>query len=118
MALAQRVYALLLAAYPARLREVFGDEMLQLFLDQLGAAHARGQLTRFYIRTICDWLRTVPAEHLADYRRRHAEDVPVPVHRLLRRGLVIAPSPAAALWIAAGVLAWRLLRTPHRETRI
>jgi hypothetical protein len=117
--LAQRLYSVLLHAYPARFRREFGGEMLQAFADQLGDARAWGGRARLYVRTFVDWLRSVPAEHLAEHEhRRRAEDTGMtPAHRLLLRGLVFAPSPSAAIWIAAGVLAWVGLREVNRGFR-
>jgi hypothetical protein len=113
----QRLYSLLLHAYPARLRTDFGGEMVQLFADQLGDARERHKTGRFYVRTFADWLRTVPAEHYSEYRRRAVADRPLtPVHRLLRRGLVFAPNPSAAILITAGVLAWRCVRKLQRRS--
>ena len=111
MAIAQRLYSMLLRAYPARLRADFGAEMLQLFADQLGDARQRHRTGRLYIRTFLDLLRTVPAEHYSEYRRRPVADrPPPPVRHLFRRGLVFAPNPSAAVLITAGILAWRCLR--------
>lgn len=111
MAIAERLYSVLLRAYPARLRTDFGAGMLQLFADQLNDARQRHRTGRFYARTFLDWVWTVPAEHYAEYRRRPAADrPPTPAQRLFKRGLVVAPNPSAAVLITAGILAWRYLR--------
>lgn len=114
MAIAHRLYSVLLRAYPARLRGEFGVEMLQLFADQLADARRRHRTGRFYLRTLLDWLRTVPAEHYFEYRRRPAADEPpTPLHRLFLRGLAFAPNIGVAVLISASILAWRGLRKLH-----
>jgi hypothetical protein len=111
MKFAPRLYGWLLGAYPARLRRDFGAEMKQLFTDQLAEAKTRRRTTRFYLRTLADWLHSVPAAHYTEYRRRQTEPRAItPTHRLLRRGLVFAPNPAIALCLTAGVLAWQYVR--------
>lgn len=80
--------------------------MLRLFEDQLEDARARGATLRFYVRTLVDWVRSMPSVHVAEFRRRLAEEPLMTWHRLLERGLTIAPNLAAAVWITAGVLVW------------
>lgn len=118
MVTVNRLYSLLLRAYPFRLRNDRGAEMLQLFLDQFADARERGETGRFYLRVLSDWLRTVPIEHYFEYRRRGAGNRSLtPVRHLLRRGLVFAPNPSAAIVITVGVLAWRCVRRLQRNLK-
>ncbi|MDQ6829869.1 MAG: ABC transporter permease [Gemmatimonadota bacterium] len=66
----ERWYRRLLALYPARFRERFGDEMLELFRDRerRGGEHA----TR-WPRLLLDVLSTAPLEHAHDVARRRRE---------------------------------------------
>lgn len=110
----ERFYSLLLRAYPERLRAEYGTEMRQLFSDQLNDARKRRDTGRFYARTLADWLRTVPAEHYLEHLRTGTKRPLTPVRHLLRRGLVFAPNPAAAVLITLGILAWGSLRRLQR----
>ena len=64
MRLSERVYGLLLKAYPRRYRERFEQPMMQLFSDQLRASNAPLKLTKLWLRTIADFLRTLPPRYL------------------------------------------------------
>lgn len=117
MSAGQKFYAVLLHAYPTRLREEYGAEMLQLFADQLSDARARGTVKQFYYRTLLDWSRTVLAERSSQFRLSRQSAPPAPIHRLLRRGLVFAPNSGAAILIAAGILAYRGIRKLNERPR-
>jgi len=64
MTASERIYHLLLNAYPARYRREYAESMSQLFRDQLCTAASAGKLLQLWIRTILDLARTVPARHL------------------------------------------------------
>ena len=55
-ALSRHVFALFLFCYPRAFRRRFGDDMRELFDDQLRAAHARGGV----LAVAALWLRTLP----------------------------------------------------------
>jgi hypothetical protein len=59
---AQRIFQLLLRAYPAEFRREYGPHMTQLFRDCY-RAEAR-QPGRFWLSTVSDLIRTAPREHL------------------------------------------------------
>ena len=62
----ERVYRSLLRLYPAEFRGRFGDEMVQLFADQLRDARgdeARAGTARTWLRTLGDLGVTAAAEH-------------------------------------------------------
>jgi hypothetical protein len=110
MSIGQKLYSVLLRAYPTRLRKECGAEMLQLFSDQLSDAKARGTVKQFYFQTLIDWAKTVLAEHFWQSRMNRQSAHPAPMHRLLRRGLLFAPNPGAAILITAGILGYRGIR--------
>lgn len=64
MRLSQRIYRLLLKAYPKCYRQQFEEQMALLFADQLRAAAASKKLARLWLRTLGDFLRTLPARYL------------------------------------------------------
>ena len=66
---ARRIYEALLHAYPDRTRLARGDDMAQLFTDQLrDAASLLGQ-ARVWVQAIADIALTAPREHV-EWRRR------------------------------------------------
>jgi hypothetical protein len=69
LAISDRAYRLLLVGYPASFRHCFGPEMAQVFRDCARDASQRGSLLRLWVRTLGDFLATVPAEHLAALQR-------------------------------------------------
>jgi hypothetical protein len=64
MRLPERIYRLLLKAYPRRYRRHFEEPMAQTFSDQLRAAPTPRSLAALWLRTLADYLRTLPARHL------------------------------------------------------
>lgn len=65
--LATQLYCILLRSYPSRFRADYGTQMAQLFRDCYGAEKRRGgpqRLVFFWFRTLLDFVRTVPQEHL------------------------------------------------------
>lgn len=65
LTISDRLYRLLLMGYPVSFRRRFGPEMAQVFRDCARDANQHGGLLRLWIRTLGDFLATVPAEHLA-----------------------------------------------------
>ncbi|MBZ5576595.1 MAG: hypothetical protein LAP40_08570 [Acidobacteriia bacterium] len=63
MRLSERIYRKLLKAYPERYRRQYEEAMAQLFADQLRAADTGRKLAALWLRTLGDFLRTVPARH-------------------------------------------------------
>ena len=59
----ERIYRILLKAYPRRYRERYGEPMAQLFRDQLRAANTFGKWARLWLRTVVDLALTVPARY-------------------------------------------------------
>lgn len=64
MSLSERIYRLLLKAYPWRYRGRYEEPMAQLFADQVRAADSWRKLARLWLRTLADLLRTLPARHV------------------------------------------------------
>ena len=67
-----RLYRFFLRLYPERFRDEFGDEMVELFADQLRDAKARGGLSvvRLGWRTLRGLATTAPSERLEVRRTR------------------------------------------------
>jgi transcription antitermination factor NusG len=68
LALSQRIYRVLLLAYPGRFRRAYGADMAQVFGDCCRHAlwcHGLPGLLRLWMDTLLDLLATVPREHLA-----------------------------------------------------
>ena len=63
MRLSERIYRILLRAYPNRYLCRYGEPMAQLFSDQLQRASGAGLLVRLWLRTMGDLSRTVPARY-------------------------------------------------------
>ena len=73
--LAGRVYSLLLRSYPSPFRTDYGKEMAQLFRDGYLREKRLGGLSRlafFWFRTLLDFVRTVPQEHLDNLRKENS----------------------------------------------
>ena len=73
MSAAERVYRLLLRAYPAGFRAEFGREMVLVFRDRRREAAARG--IRFWWDMIWDVARSAPALRLDAFRIRWEGDI-------------------------------------------
>ena len=63
MRLSQRIYRILLKAYPRRYRERYEEPMAQLFADQLRDAKTLARFVRLWLRTAVDLVRTVPRRY-------------------------------------------------------
>jgi hypothetical protein len=63
MRFSERIYRILLKAYPKRYLRRYGEPMAQLFSDQLHRANGTGPLLRLWLRTLGDLSRTVPARY-------------------------------------------------------
>lgn len=65
MTISERVYRVILKAYPAEYRREFGEPMLQLLRDQLReCGPGRWQVVRLWSRILADTLRSIPAMHM------------------------------------------------------
>lgn len=94
----ERIYRRLIRCYPAAFRARFGDEMVQLFGDQLRDAQTRRgstALSGVWLRAIGDLVVTAAFEHAQK-------------DRTLAHSLTIAPSRATRVLGLAGILggAW------------
>lgn len=88
----ERVYRSLLRVYPADYRQAYGDQMVQLFGDQLREA---GE-ARTWFRTLGDLVTTAASEHM----RRN---------RTVAHSVAVAPTPASRLLGLIGVLGGAVL---------
>ena len=73
---AERNYRRLLALYPKRFRQEYGESMAQLFRDQHNAAcreaNAAGRL-RFWLHLLADLGLTVGSEHFTEFKHIMSE---------------------------------------------
>jgi hypothetical protein len=65
----RKAYAVLLLAYPKEFRREYGPQMVQLLRDCERDAPTFLALIGLWIRTLSDFLRTVPAEHMQHLRK-------------------------------------------------
>lgn len=83
----ERVYRRLLRFYPVAFRTRFGDEMVQLFGDQLRASRAHDEpasTVRVWFRTLWDLAATAASEHGRERSVAHSLSVPpTPTSRAL-----------------------------------
>src|SRR5512146_2588761 len=100
MPLSVKIYRLLVRAYPAHFSDRYAEEMVSLFSDQLMDAGREGQVMRLWVRTMKDWLRSVPAEHARGFRPGSA----------VKWVLVFAPNVAFAAFLLAGIFGYRAVR--------
>lgn len=79
----ERVYRAILRLFPSEFRAEFGDEMSDDFRLQYQDAHARdgAPLVRLWLRTLGDFVRRAPAEHLDVLRRDAVYAVRMLSHR-------------------------------------
>ncbi len=69
----ERIYRILLKAYPESYRRGYEDPMVQHFRDQLRAAIGERTLLRFWVRTITDLARTALARHVERWLPCHGK---------------------------------------------
>lgn len=75
----ERVYRRLLRLYPSAFRTRYGDEMVQLFGDQLHASRAGGEpigTASLWFRTLWDLVATAASEHGRERSVAHSLSVP------------------------------------------
>ncbi len=60
----ERLYRILLKAYPGGYRRKYEEAMAQCFRDQLRAANTIGKWVRLWLRTMADFALSLPARHL------------------------------------------------------
>jgi hypothetical protein len=73
--LATQAYCLLLHGYPSAFRADYGTQMVQLFRDCYLAEKRQGGLQRlalFWFRTLLDFIRTAPHEHLENLGKENS----------------------------------------------
>lgn len=74
LAVSERVYRLLLLAYPSEFRREYGPCMAQLFRDccRDDTRDNRSGLWRLWLRTLLDLVQTAPKEHLESLRKENS----------------------------------------------
>ena len=94
MTRSERIYRALQRAYPSATRDRYGDDMAQLFADQLRDAPSRLERAAVWTRVFRDILLDAPRERLAGRRAaRVAEGPPSAVTRPLATDIVAAAAP-------------------------
>lgn len=70
----ERVYRLLLLAYPSDFRREYGSCMVQLFRDccRDNTRDSRSGLSRLWLRTLLDLVQTAPKEHWENLRKENS----------------------------------------------
>lgn len=72
MTFSQRIFRLMLVAYPPEFRRQYGPQMVQVFGDCYRAerqAESRLGIGRLWVRTLIDLIRTAPSEHWDNLRK-------------------------------------------------
>lgn len=90
---AERIYRLLLHAYPPDFRAEYGREMMRLFRDQCQESDVR--TVGFWAAVICDVARSAPALRAAAWRARVSEST---------RTMEVVMKLAAILTVLVGVV--------------
>jgi hypothetical protein len=73
---AERIYGLVLRAYPAAFRTAYGREMLMLFRDRRREVADADGGVRFWVEMLWDVARSAPALRLEALRARRDTDIP------------------------------------------
>jgi len=110
----ERIYSVLVRLYPAPFRDAFGNSMIQVFRSQCDAARARGgpALTMLWLRTLVDFFRTCPKEHLTALPTLTARFR----DHLVRKPAWLYPGLLTALVFATAVIITLLLPPFYRST--
>jgi hypothetical protein len=94
MSLSERLYRILLRAYPARYREQFGGPMADCFRDQLRTARTPLALAMLWLRTLADAAWSLPQQHL--HVRFRFRPVPVDYSGTCRLAIFAAREEASS----------------------
>ncbi len=100
MTLQERIYRRLLRSYAWETREAYGDEMLQLFRDQLRDARAAGTVPRFWLHILADWARSA------------VQRPEPPLHRTLLLAALLIPNFTLFVLVATGLILDRFIHPP------
>lgn len=63
MSFSEKVYRILLLAYPSHYRSIYAEPMQQLFRDRLREVHSISALSTLWARTVADWAVSVPKQY-------------------------------------------------------
>lgn len=63
MSLSEKIYHILLRAYPRHYRSVYAEPMEQLFRDRLREVHSVAGVAALWMRTLADWAVSVPTQY-------------------------------------------------------
>jgi hypothetical protein len=110
LCISERVYRVLMAAYPREFRDAYGRQMEQTFRDLCRRERGRGGvvgLARLWVRVVLDLASTAVAERIDERKlaRRHRE-VDVNDRRLAWAGLALLAAPL--FFVGASLLKYEL----------
>ncbi len=101
--ISERVYRLLMRAYPKEFREMYGRQMEQAFLDLCREETRRGGvgLARFWVRVGLD----LASSAIVERRRAEAKEIAVKDYKMAYRSAVGVALAAALIlvWLSLGV---------------
>jgi len=72
MTFSQRIFQIMMVAYPPEFRRKYGPQMVQVFRDCYRAerqAESRFAIGRLWVHTLIDLIRTAPSEHWDNLRK-------------------------------------------------
>ena len=105
MSRSERVYRLLLLAYPGEFRREYGEQMEQAFGDLYRVKRGeKGGITRLWMRTIVDVVRTVVAQRIIP--RTNQREIVMQSRRLAVIGFVLLLAPL--YFVSASLLKYGL----------
>jgi hypothetical protein len=107
--LSERVYRLLLAAYPKEFRDAYGSQMEQTFRDLCREARRRRGmlgLVRLWARVLLDLTSTAAVQRIDERKLVRQREVKVNERRMALAGLVLLSAPL--FFVAASLLKYEL----------
>lgn len=109
LCVSERVYRVLLAAYPKEFRDAYGSQMVQTFRDLCREERRRGGmlgLVRLWVRVALDLTSTAAAQRIDERRLARHREVKMNERRLAWAGLVLLAAPL--FFVAASLLKYEL----------
>jgi hypothetical protein len=107
--MSERIYAWLLKLYPARFREEYGAQVLQLFRDRLQAERGVLRRFRFWLDVFVDLALSIPREHC---RQQSPSESSSGGHRLseeavtsMTKRALIVPAVGTSVFVLVGLTA-------------
>jgi hypothetical protein len=104
----ERVYRMLLAAYPKEFRDAYGSQMAQMFRDLCREERRGGvvELMQLWVRVVIDLASTAVVERIEERKLARHREVKMNERRLALAGLVLLLAPL--FFVAASLLKYEL----------